>query len=109
MVMATAQEVELLGRQLFELNARMEEVHQQSSSTAMNAAAAGPMEAVRSIGQSVSKPPPKDMGPYAPGKDIDDLGLHVQRMRGYVRSCLSSNPESSDDSGDGDDATRTAV
>ena len=112
--MTTVQEVELLGRQLDELTARMEEVRQQSSSTAMNAAVARLTEAVRSMGQSVSKPRPKDMRvgkpePYAPGKDIDDLGLHVQRMRGYVRSCLSSPPESSDDSGDGEDATRTAV
>ena len=72
--MTTAQEVELLRRQLEELNGRMEEVRQQSTNTAMNAAVT---EAVRSMGQSVSKPRTEDMGvgkpePYAPGKDFDD-------------------------------------
>ena len=55
----------------------MEEVRQQSSSAAMNAAVKGLTEAVRSMGRSVSKPRPEDMRvgkpePYAPGKDFDD-------------------------------------
>ena len=47
--MATAQEVELLRRQLEELNGRTDEVRQQSSNTAMNAAVSGLAEAVRSM------------------------------------------------------------
>ena len=55
----------------------MIEMRQQSSSTAMNAAVTGLTEAVRTMGQSVSKPRPEDMRvgkpePYAPGKDFDD-------------------------------------
>ena len=59
--MASAQEVEMRTRQFDELTARMEEVRQLSSSTAMNAAVTGLTEAVRSMGQSVSKPRPEDM------------------------------------------------
>ena len=75
--MAFAQEVEMLRRQLDELTAQMIEVRQQSSSTAMNAAVSGRAEAVRTMGQSVSKPRPEDMRvgkpePYVPGKDFDD-------------------------------------
>ena len=51
--MASAQEVEMLGRQLDELTAQMIEKRQQSSSTAMNAAVTGLTEAVRTMGQSV--------------------------------------------------------
>ena len=75
--MASTQEVEMLRRQLDELTAQMIEMRQQSSSTAMNAAVTGLAEAVRTMGQSVSKPRPEDMRvgkpePYAPGKDFDD-------------------------------------
>ena len=75
--MASTQELEMLRRQLDELTAQMIEVRQQSSSTAMNAAVSGLAEAVRTMGQSVSKPRPEDMRvrkpePYAPGKDFDD-------------------------------------
>ena len=75
--MASTQEVEMLRRQLDELTAHMIEMRQQSSSTAMNAAVSGLADAVRTMGQSVSKPRPKDMRvgkpePYAPGKDFDD-------------------------------------
>ena len=75
--MASAQEIEMLRRQLDELTAQMIEVRQQSSSTAMNAAVSGLAEAVRTMGQSVSKPRPEDMRvgkpeQYAPGKDLDD-------------------------------------
>ena len=59
--MASAQEVEMLRRQLDELTTQMIEVRQQSTSTAMNAAVSGLAEAVRTIGQSVSKPTPEDM------------------------------------------------
>ena len=54
--MASAQEVEMLRRQLDELTAQMIEIRQQSSNTAMNAAVTGLTEAVRTMGQSVSKP-----------------------------------------------------
>ena len=87
--MTTAQEVEMLRRQLEELNGRMEEVRQQSANTAMNAAVSGLTEAVRSMGQSVSKPRPEDMKdmkvgkpePYVPGKDFDDWDF---TFNGYV-------------------------
>ena len=59
--MASTREVEMLRRQLDELTAQMIEMHQQSSSTAMNAAVSGLTEAVRKTGQSVSKPRPEDM------------------------------------------------
>ena len=65
--MATAQEVEMLRRQLDELTAQMIEIRHQSSNTAMNAALTGLTEAVRTMGQSVSKPEP-----HAPGTDFDD-------------------------------------
>ena len=72
----------------------------------MNAAVTGLTEAVRKMGQSVSKPRPEEMRvgkpePYAPGKDFE-------RMRGYARSCLSSLAENSEtitNSGDGDSTT----
>ena len=67
--MASAQEVEMLRRQLDELTAQMIAVRRQSSSTAMNAAVSGLAEAVRTMGQSVSKSRPE---PYAPGKVFDD-------------------------------------
>ena len=75
--MASTQEVEMLRRQLDELTAQMIEMRQQSSSTAMNAAVSGLAEAVRTMGQSVSKSRPEDMRvgkpePYAPGKDFDE-------------------------------------
>ena len=75
--MATTQKVELLRRPLEELNARMEEIRQQSANAAMNAAVTGLTAAVRTIGQSVTRPRPEDMRvgkpePYMPGKDFDD-------------------------------------
>ena len=67
----------MLRRQLDELTAHIIETHQQSSSTAMNAAVTGLTEAVRTMGQSASKPRPEDMivgksEPYAPGQDFGD-------------------------------------
>ena len=75
--MASAQEVEMLRRQLGELTAQMIEIRQQASNTAMNAAVTGLTEAVRIMGQSLSKPRPEDMRvgkpePHALGKDFDD-------------------------------------
>ena len=57
--MASAREAEMLRRQLGELTAQTIEMRQQSSSTAMNAAVSGLAEAVRTMGQSVSKPRPR--------------------------------------------------
>ena len=82
----------------------------------MNAAVTGLTEAVRTMGQSVSKPRPEDMRvgkpePYAPGKEFDDWDF-IQRIRGYARSCLSclaENSETITNSGDGDSTTQTAV
>ena len=59
--MASAQEVEMPRRHLDELTAKMIEIRQQSSSIAMNAAVTGLTEAVRTMGQSVSRPGPEDM------------------------------------------------
>ena len=77
MAMASAQEVEMLRRQLDELTAQTKEIRQQSSSTVVNAAVTGRTETVRTMGQSVSKPRPENLRvgkpePYAPGKDFDD-------------------------------------
>ena len=87
--MASAQEVEMLRRQLDELTAQMIEIRQQSSNTAMNAAVTGLAEAVRTMGQSVSKPHPEDMRagkpePYAPGKDFDDWDFTFNRYAGTL-------------------------
>ena len=73
--MASAQEVEMLRRQLDELTVQMIEIRQQSSSAAMNAVMTGLTEAVRTMGQLVSKPRPEDMRagkpePYASGKRL---------------------------------------
>ena len=75
--MALAQEVEMRRRQLDELTAQNIKVRQQSSSTMMNAAVSGLAEAVRMVGQSLSKPRPEDRRvrkpePYAPAEDFDD-------------------------------------
>ena len=59
--MATTQEVELLRRQLEELNGRMEEIRQQFANAAVNAAVTGLTDAVRTMGQSVTRPRPEDM------------------------------------------------
>ena len=48
---ASAQEVEMLRRQLDELTAQMIEIRQQASSTAMHAAVARLTEAVSTMGQ----------------------------------------------------------
>ena len=75
--MASAQEVEMLRRQLDELTAQRIEIRQQSWNTAMNAAVTGLTEAVRTMGQPVSKPRPEDMRvgkpeSYAQAKEFDD-------------------------------------
>ena len=75
--MATTQEVELLRRPLEELNARMEDIWQQSANAAVNAAVTGLTEAVRPMGLSVTRPRPDDMRvgepePYVPDKDFED-------------------------------------
>ena len=93
--MASAQEVEMLRRQLDELTAQMMEVRQQSSSTAMNAAVSGLAEAVRTMGQSVSKPRPEEMRvgkpePYAPAKTLTTGISHSTDTR--VRSILPILP-----------------
>ena len=59
--MASTPELEMLRRQLDELTAQMIDMRQKSSNTAMNAAVTGFAEAVRTMGQSVSKPRPEDM------------------------------------------------
>ena len=78
--------MDLLRLQLEELNARMDEVRQHSANAAMNAAVTGLTEAVRTRGQTMSKPRPEDMRvgkpePYAPGKHFDDWDF---TFRGYA-------------------------
>ena len=112
--MATTQEVEMLRRQLDELTAQMIEMRQQSSNTAMNAAVTGLAEAVRTMGQSVSKPRPEDMRlgkpePYVPGKDFDDWDFTFNGYAGSCLPCLAEDSETITNSGDGDSTTRTAV
>ena len=115
--MASAQEVEMLRRQLDELTAQMIEIRQQSSSTAMNAAVTGLTKAVRTMGQSVSKPRPEDKRvgkpePYAPGKDFDDWDVKFNGYAGTLdpaHLALLKNSETITNSGDGDSTTRTAV
>ena len=85
--MASIQEVEMLRRQVDECMAQMIEVRQQSSSTPMNAAVSGFVEAVRTMGQSVSKPRPEDIRvgkpePYALGQRLCLVGFDIQRIRG---------------------------
>ena len=92
--MATAQEVDLLRRQLEELNGRMEEVREQSANAAMNAAVTGLTDAVRTMAQSVSIPPERTCEfarpePYAPGKDFDDRDF---TFNGYAGRLDLANP-----------------
>ena len=92
--MASAQEVEMLRRHLDELTAQMIEIRQQSSSTAMNAAVTGLMEAVRTMGESVSKHCPEDMivgkpEPYAFGRDFDDWDF---TFNGYAGTLDPAHP-----------------
>ena len=92
--MASTQEVEMLRRQLDELTAQTIEMRQQSSNTAMNAAVTGLTEAVRTMGQLVSKPRPEDMRvgkpePYALGKDLDDWDF---TFNGYAGTLDPTNP-----------------
>ena len=75
--MTSTLEVEMLRRRLDELTAQMIEMRQQSSSTAMNAAVSGLAEAVRTMGQSVSKPRPEDMSRKVCGEGEDVVGVHA--------------------------------
>ena len=79
----------MLRRQLDELTAQMIEIRQQSSSTAVNAAVTGLTEAVRTVGQLVSKPRPEDMRvgkpePYVLDKDFDDWDFTFNGYAGYA-------------------------
>ena len=57
--MATIQEVELRGH-IEQLDAQMDDARHVSTNAATNAAVTGLAEAVRTTGQSVSKPRPED-------------------------------------------------
>ena len=97
--MASTQEVELLRRQLEELDAQMDEVRQQLTNAAMNASVTGITEVVRRMGQVVSKPRPEDMRvgkpePYAYVKDFDDWGCTFNGYAATLESCLSILAES---------------
>ena len=108
--MASAQEVEMLRRQLDELTAQMMEIRQQSSSTAMNAAVSGLAEAVRNDGTAGVETAPRryesrKARAVRTWQRIWRLGFHIQRIRGYARSCLSclaENSETITNSGGGD-------
>ena len=113
MVMASAQDVEMLRRQLDELTAQMIDIRQQSSSTAMNAAVTGhgSRENNRSVGFETARilHESREARAVRTWQRLQRLGLHVQRIRGYARSCLAENSETNNNSGDGDSTTRTAV
>ena len=115
MAMASTQEVEMLRRQFDELTAQMIEMRQQSSSTAMNAAVTGLTEAVRTMGQSVSKPRPEDMRvgkpePYAPGRDFDDWDFTFNGYAGTLDPAYPALLKTARQSPtDGDSTTRTAI
>ena len=86
----------MLRRQLDELTAQMIEIRQQSSNTAMNAAVTGLTEAVRTMGQSVSKPRPEDMRvgkpePYALDINSDDRDF---TFKGYAGALDPAYPAS---------------
>ena len=114
--MASTQEVEMLRRQLGELTAQMIEIREQSSSTAMTQAVTRLTEAVRTVGQSVSKPRPEDMRvgkpePCAPGKDFD---VRDFTFNGYAGTLDPADPAllktaRQSPTVDGDSTTRTAV
>ena len=112
-----AQEVKLLRRQLEELNARMEEIRQQSASAAMDAAVTGLTDAVTTMGQSVTRPRPwghesREARAVHAWQRLRRLGLHVQRICWYARSCVSGPAESSEtvnDSGSHKGAHETTV
>ena len=108
---------ELLRRQLDKLNTQMNEMRQLSTNAAMNAAVTGLTEAVRTIGQSVSKPRPEDVRvgmpePYFPGKDFVDWDF---MFNGYAGTLAPAFPrpvedgETVNDSGGGTGTTRTTV
>ena len=83
----------------------------------MNAAVSVLAEAVRTMGQSVSKPRPEDMRvgkpePYAPGKDFDDWDFTFNGYAGTLDPAYPAvlkNSETIANSGDGDPTTQTAV
>ena len=81
----------------------------------MNAAVTGLTEAVRTMGQSVSKPRPEDLRvgkpePYALGKDFDDWDFTFNGYAGTLYpACLAENSETITNSGCGNSTTRTAV
>ena len=81
----------------------------------MNAAVTGLTEAVRTMGQPVSKPRPEDMRvgkpePYAPGKDFDDWDFTFNGYAGTLDPAYpAEDSETIANIGDGDSTTRTAV
>ena len=115
--MASAQEVEVLRRQLDELTAQMIDVRQQSSSTAMKRSGDrthGGRENDGSVGveTALRGHESREARAVRTWHKLCRLGLHVQRIRGYTRSCLSclvENSETIANSGDGDSNTRTAI
>ena len=117
MAMASTQEVEMLRRQLDELTAQMIEMRQRSSSTAMNAAVSGLAESRENIGAVGVETAPRGhesrkARAVRTWQRLSRLGFHIQRIRGYTRSCLSCLAEDSEtitNSGDGDSTTRTGV
>ena len=83
----------------------------------MNAAVSGLGEAVRTMGQSVSKLRPEDTRvgkpePYAPGKDFDDWDFTFNGYAGTLDPAypaLLRSRETITNSVDGDSTIRTAV
>ena len=84
--MTTTEEVELLRQQVAERHREMMGVHHQGPPT-MSALVAGLTAAVQTMDRSVSTPRAEDLRVgkpecCAPGRDFDDWGLHLQRLRG---------------------------
>ena len=115
--MASTQEVEMLRRQLDELTAQMIEI----SSTVVEHCdersgdrTHGSRENNGTVGVETAprEHESRDARAARTWQRLRRMGLHVQRIRGYARSCLSclaENSETVTNSGDGDSTTRTAV
>ena len=95
----------------------MEDIRQQSANAAMNAAVTGLTEAVRTMGQSVSRPRLEDMRvgkpePCVPDKDFDDWDFTFNGYAGTLDPSYPALAESDKtvyDCGDSYFTTQTAV
>ena len=114
-MVAPAQDVELLRRQLEELSAQMDDMRQESTNAAMNAAVTALTEAVRTKVQSSSKPRPDDMkvwkpAPYVLDEDFDGSDLTFNGNVGALVFVYRNLRKAAiNDTGDGVSTTGAAV